>query len=977
MSLSSPNISFDSRLLAVEELFRQRKLSAGQQELLELSESEFRTHAHERGLFLSLRANAAFYEGNYKAALDDGLQAARILADFPLNRRYGRSLLILAKSYAAVGDLKNAEIRGRDALATYRRADDPIGQVDSLNELARVAYIRFDFATALSCLQDAMELVGDNPRKKAQLTGNMGRIAIRTGHWAHAEEQLTTTLAYNREHNEEISEAINLLDFGLLQIRQRRFSRALRSLDSALEIISRLGLKREKIIYQEFAGELALERGDLFRAKSVLSNAYHDGLMLAPGSALVSQSARRLADVELALDNLDAAMKYGQKALELSLSLGEKKETGLSYRVVAQVRAAHEEFDEALDAIGQAEEILRQVGDPFMLARTLLIKAEILMAANSKDQQKIRGTFEEAHRLFKQLGVTYWMAQSNFREGVFCCQEGDFSRGFRRLASAEKHFTKLNEASKVRAVGKFLRSLSDQALALSISQENEYKVFGNILTPDERTELNSNRLEDILQILLARTGGSRALICSDEPDLRVEVSTVDLNDAAARRFSDGFRQLVGQEVSRKGPSLILDCRRDPYVNALFENNEGAISSVIVLPFRMSDDTRYFLYIDRMTADSGLNPFSQVELNFAVGFSDLVAFKWTEIQKNRLLEDNVRLKRELMDKSSFPSIISNSDAVLSLLDQVKQVVDSNISISIEGETGTGKDLLARAIHYNSIRKDKRFISVNCAALPESLLESELFGFKRGAFTGADRDKSGLFEEANGGTFFLDEIADMPLKIQAKILRVLEDKEIVRLGDTVPRKVDVRIVSATNKDLRIEMNRGSFRHDLYYRLSALTFRIPALRERRDDIPLLIAHFLDGTGRTITDAAMKYLVQFDWPGNVRELENEIKKMVLLSGEIRSIDVDRLSERIRGVTLPEVSPDSSPDATADVSFSESYSLYDHLSRFERQFIVRALKEKNGVKKHAASLLNIPESTLRLKIKQYDIDADRFSASA
>jgi len=314
----------------------------------------------------------------------------------------------------------------------------------------------------------------------------------------------------------------------------------------------------------------------------------------------------------------------------------------------------------------------------------------------------------------------------------------------------------------------------------------------------------------------------------------------------------------------------------------------------------------------------------------------------------------------------------------MLSQVRQVVDSNIAIAIQGETGTGKDLLARAIHYNSNRRDKRFISVNCAALPESLLESELFGYKRGAFTGADRDKAGLFEEADGGTFFLDEIADMPLSIQAKVLRILENQELTRLGDTEPHKIDVRIVSATNMDLDVQMEKGLFRQDLYYRMAVMTFRIPPLRDRREDIPPLIAHFLKESDKEVDPELMKLMIGYEWPGNVRELSNEIRKMSLLSGDSQVIGKAMASDKFVGRAAANGNG-SGGGAVAvfdDISFDRDYSLYDYLAEREKRFIVRALREKRKVKKHAAAMLSIPESTLRLKIKQYNIDLDGISLS-
>jgi transcriptional regulator with PAS, ATPase and Fis domain len=297
------------------------------------------------------------------------------------------------------------------------------------------------------------------------------------------------------------------------------------------------------------------------------------------------------------------------------------------------------------------------------------------------------------------------------------------------------------------------------------------------------------------------------------------------------------------------------------------------------------------------------------------------------------------------------------------------VDSDVSLLLNGETGTGKDLMARAIHYSSKRRDKRFVSVNCAALPETLLESELFGVKRGAFTGADRDKVGLFEEADGGTFFLDEIGEMPVSIQAKLLRFLETKELTRLGDTKPRHVDVRVISATNRDLSCEMERGTFRRDLFYRLTPVAFTLPPLRDRREDIPLLIDHFLaelkaEGRQVRFSVEAIRVLSAYDWPGNIRELENEVRKMTLLTEAGAVISAERLSRKFLAKPQTPVEDDKH-------EMPDRFSLYDHIANIERRYIAQALNEAGGIKKHAAARLGIPESTLRLKMKQYSLDSD------
>lgn len=975
MNLPSHTFAFDNRLLTVEELFRQRNRQEAVREFDRIPPDAFTASPHEQGLYLLLSAEKAFTDSNYRRAIEDGLAATRILADFPLNRRYGRIQLVLSKSYSAVGDLKNAEIRAHNALASYRRAADSLGQVGGLNELARIAFMRSEFDTALGYMDEAIELAKDDPRLSAQITGNAGTIRSICCRWQEAEQNLKAALKFNTDNDQQISRAINLLSLGYLHLRRREFVLAARDLEQAHDLIERCEMKREAIIYLEYAGELAFERGDMSKAKTLLSDAYQQGRLLAPDSALVSQSARRLAEVEFVLDNFDPAMKYAQKALELALQLGEKAEIGAAKRVIARLFATRNELTDATQYINDAVEVLQEVGDPLELGRTLLVQADIEMLTAPDEPERVRRPLDQAVRLFRKLEIDFWVAEAEYRGGVFACQCGDLSRGFKKLSRAERLYAGVADKGKVRAVNLFLQSLADQAVALSQSAENEFKVFGNLVSQSEVKDLKEGHIDDTLEVLIRRTNASRALIYTPDFQDNPIIASTSMTQQQTRRFADQFAQLLGEEVSTQEPTLLLDCRRDPYINDLFPDTPEPVASVVVVPFQMSDRSTSYLYLDKISPDNLIMPFAQDELNFAVGFSDVIAFKAAELQKMQLMEDNRRLKAQLQEEASFPNIVTRSSSMLEILAQVRQVVDSPISISIEGETGCGKDLLARAIHYNSTRRDKRFISVNCAALPETLLESELFGYKRGAFTGADRDKAGLFEEADGGTFFLDEIADMPLGIQAKILRVLEEKEIVRLGETVPRKVDVRVISATNKDLKEEIGRHTFRQDLYYRLSALTFRLPPLRERKEDIPLLVQHFLGDSGKTVSVDVLKHLVTYDWPGNVRELDNEIKKLILLAGDDEEITTDILSAKIAKAPLGEAAAIPPSGAAEEVTFTYSYSLYDYLAAKERRFIIQALREQNGVKKHAAAMLNIPESTLRLKIKQYAIDLDKLDA--
>lgn len=977
MKLPSQEYIFDNRLLVLEETFklaRQKVYDEARRDLSELSEEKFAGSPHELGLLLSLKAQDAYLQSNYPRALECGLKAVKLLASFPLNVRYAQVVLALAKIYWALGDLKNAEIRGRDSLAAARRAEDAEGHSNALNMLAWIAYIRSDYVTSREYLEEGLQAARGDKGKISQLSSNLGRIKMYLGDFAEAEKRISAALEYNVAHKEETSEANNLISMGILRTRQRRFTEAAGFYRKSLVIIDRLKLKREKVLYLEYIGELALDKGDTVRAKIILSEAYQQGYLMSPNSSMVCQNARRLAEAEMKLDNLDEAMKHAQKGLEVSLSLGEQVEVGACHRVIALAFAAGQQLDEANEHVAQAIEILRKVADPIELAKTLLAQAEIHSQMDHVGYEKVRIIYDEAIRLYHSIDQDYWLAETEFQAGVFACRNGDLSTGYRRLSRAEKIFSRLGEKVRMRAVEQFLKSLADQAIALSISDENEFKVFGNAITASEARELTVGQMDEIYKVLLSRTGADRVLIfCPDFLESPI-LASWSISESETTRFAENFTALLGEEISTERPTLLLDCRRDPYINDLMGDRDRVSASVVVVPFKMSDKSISYLFVERGSKDNELNPFDQTQLNFAVSFCDIIAFKAAEMQKMKLLEDNRRLKAQLQKEAIFPNIITCNQKMRAMLAQVRQVVDANIAISIEGETGCGKDLLARTIHYNSSRRDKRFISINCAALPETLLESELFGYKRGAFTGADRDKIGLFEEAHGGTFFLDEIGDMPLTIQAKILRVIEEKELTRLGETTPRQVEVRILSATNKNLKEEISLGNFRQDLYYRLTALTFRLTPLRERKEDIPLLISHFMKESDKQIPAEVMKYLVAYDWPGNVRELDNEIKKLVLLAGDNDEIGTDILSGKILSEPLIDSVTDSSAAGSNDpadesIEFNEQYTLYDHLAVQEKRFIVQALKERKAVKKHAAMLLNIPESTLRLKIKQYGID--------
>ncbi len=336
----------------------------------------------------------------------------------------------------------------------------------------------------------------------------------------------------------------------------------------------------------------------------------------------------------------------------------------------------------------------------------------------------------------------------------------------------------------------------------------------------------------------------------------------------------------------------------------------------------------------------------------------------QAERGRLMEENRQLKEELRERYDVGNLVGTSHPMQKVYEQVAQAAPANTTVLIRGESGTGKELVAHAIHYNSPRAGKPFVKVNCAALPENLIESELFGYEPGAFTGADRQKKGRFELAHGGTLFLDEVGDLPAATQIKLLRVLQEREFERLGGVKPVRVDVRLIAATNIDLEEAMKKGSFREDLYYRLNVFGLFVPPLRERRSDILLLADHFVEKYAaahgrsvRRISTSAIDMLMSYHWPGNVRELENCIERAVLVC-EGGVIHAHHLPPTLQ---------------TAEVSNTLPGSLADAIAGFEKDLILDGLKSARGNRAKAARLLRTTERILNYKIGKHRIDPARF----
>jgi two-component system response regulator AtoC len=364
----------------------------------------------------------------------------------------------------------------------------------------------------------------------------------------------------------------------------------------------------------------------------------------------------------------------------------------------------------------------------------------------------------------------------------------------------------------------------------------------------------------------------------------------------------------------------------------------------------------------------LGAYDYIEKPFRVEKMRLLLQRMAE--KVRLVTENQFLRERVSTEESLDGIIGTSANIQDVLRMVSRLKDTRTPVLISGESGTGKELVARAIHFRGTMAQTPFVAVDCGSLVPTLMESELFGYEKGAFTGATKSKAGLFQAANGGTIFLDEIGELPLEMQAKLLRVLQEKEVRPVGSNDHVSVDVRVIAATNRDLEAAYREGTFRKDLYFRLNVVTVHLPALRDRRSDIPMLVHHFLDryatDANLQVTSAAMKSLLQYDWPGNVRELENCIARAVTL-GDRHTIDVSDLPPAIR----------SEQSSTAPTTQDAASLSTTALAEMERMTIMRVFEQANGDKALAGKMLGISRATLYRKLKRYNIPVKPTTSSA
>ncbi|MCI0406812.1 MAG: sigma 54-interacting transcriptional regulator [candidate division Zixibacteria bacterium] len=924
------------QLEAVEVLVEKKEYLKAKAELAELANT-FRPapHTAEWARLSFLEALVSHSIGDYAWARQKATEAYDFFKNTGEHRQTARAQYVFGLVETSQGNLKEAEQQLKEAVFGFRRAADLAGAAEALNRLAAVYFITFDFQKSQEALSEGIELahrLGD-AKRGAVLAANQGRILLLFGEWDTAIERFATSCAANTQHGDDLGLARDLLSLGYAYLCKGNFSASEKHLNEAYAKIIASGATRELAIWYEYAGELKAARGDYEEAEELYLKGVELGERIAPESALVSQTYRLYAELMILRNEFERARRFAQSAYAVATRLGERIEIGALLRVFGRTAAESGDLAESRRYFTESMALLKDLKVRRELFRTYVealqsgsfsleeaagfLARAVRLAEGLKSDGMVKEAQKTAARVFEAQGAL------DMALGVWV--------GMRDGREAEAKILELEEKLAERAV----------------SSENEYRLFRLVASdPTGAEAFKKGDIEGLLRFLEKKTGASKvALLAQKNRDEKTSFWGLGVDEKEA---AEKVLQAETGELKSEKPALSV-------------GGGGKLASFITVPFLPSGYRYAVLFLERDGA-SGRPVFLEKEFCFAVAFADLAAFKLLEKDHDELAATTQKLLTQLEEAAVFPNIITRSEAMQRTLSRLEQVKDSDLPILLEGETGTGKDLLAKAIHYSSARKKGHFVAVNCAALPESILESELFGHKKGAFTGAMSDKIGLLEEADGGTLYLDEVAEIPLSMQVKLLRILEEKEFFRLGETRPRRVDIRIISATNRDVKVQVDAGLFRKDLYYRLNTINVTLPPLRERREDIAILVDYLLKRSAEqarrpvpTLSPEVLRFLFAYDYPGNVRELANELSRLVALTPP-------------GGVAAKEMLSEKFFPRQAGLAFNWGGSLEERVCLFEKEEIARALESARLVKAQAARILGIPVSTLRYKMEKYGI---------
>ncbi|HEV8128071.1 MAG TPA: sigma 54-interacting transcriptional regulator [Candidatus Eisenbacteria bacterium] len=910
-----------------------------------------------------------FDRARYRAAQRASVLAYRLLRETTLNFDIGRAEMTLGWIALRTGSWASSRDYFESAIATYRRADFKAGMASAYNSLALVHKNQCRFKEAARFLEQALRIAerAGLYQDSGTYLHNLGIVHEKMGEWDLAEEHYRRALQIYTETGYAPGKARALNCLGILRRKRRDYSSAENLIREALALATERSCHREVVLAKEALGDWLADLGRLDEARAEYDTALVLADQLATDSDLQAELWRRIGDAQLRMGELDHARRSGERSLAIARRLGDKIEEACSLRLLGLRAAEAGEWDEARPLIEEASRILGGIAKRYELAKLNLAVGIVWRKRGRKGRSRI--VLDESVAFLRRAvaGFESLALPVHTARALLELARSELNRGLMDEAVIHlDHATSLNSPDDdpllSREIDEFRSEVEKGLIEGTSSQSNEFAAFDEIRSALRGADAET-ALQEILSIVVRRTGATRALVAAPAAQGGIEaVATIGMAHRLAQDLIRELERRIGPARLASAPVVTSRAGADDRFKDLpAAFHVGPRTTLAVMPLSLPSGLPGYLYVDR-PEEGPLGAFKQREINLIAVLANHVAVAILELQRQRLAHENSALRGRLLGTANDHGIVTRSPELLEILSLLERVGPTDATILVEGETGSGKGLLARAIHASSSRTNKPLIQVNCAALPEQLLESELFGHVQGAFTGAVRDKAGLFVEANGGTLFLDEVDKTTITTQGKLLQVLDNREVRPVGGNRTTKVDVRVLCATNVNLRARIARGEFLEDLYYRLNDICFRVPPLRERPEDVPLLIDHYVSRysgeMGKQVGGVDPELIRTFSglpWRGNVRELEKVVKRMVVMANEGETLSVRLVPKDILR------KEEDATDAPA--------TLRSEVAKVERRMIQQALERHSWNKLQAARELSLSYPTLLQKIKLFHLD--------
>lgn len=966
-ALESPDLSdFPDRyrlLLRISDCHRQKGRHREAQSWLDRARELLPDTAPETALAKIERREAAglLLQSKYDEALKLGFAAYRKLKRSNEHKEVADAQLLIAYAYQRLGLTGEAEDFFNDGLSSYRRIDDRIGIAHVYNNLGLLHKNACRWNRALASLSKSLELA-----RSLGLTQHLIRVQLNLGVVYAKLRRFTDALSAFSSASamaERVGDPYRLTKAlsiqGRTYIQCGDFCKAEKLMLRAQAMANDMGYLRESAVNDEYLGELMIARGMPEEAMANLQRALEKAREFAPEGDVTAEVLRRMADANLALNQPTRALECIEEGLQVAENCGELFEIGYFYRTRAQCRrrqgdwaGAVESFRDSIQAFGKYGNVYEKLRSKRMLGRfylrnrdqETLLKAKQLLADCVVGFGKLEESREQM--LAQTLVAVVEERLGNLDDSLLAVYEAD------RLAEEDhdERFQRLLGAARARIETKMRRD-TRQVL-------EQIPMIGNVHSGARSRDKLVSGLNSTLKLIMSKLNAQSGFVA-------IPKSSGGGYDVVCRRDFGGreakailaWHRGLDETARGKQGLMITDAQREPGLADVVKTFDG-LGTLVFQELGFESEALGVICLVQDKASHG-SPIGRDGLHFFAACSRLISLSIYELVRNER-------RREPKPKPSgegFESIVTGNNDMIKLLNLSERVAHSNATVLLQGETGTGKGLIAYAIHLLSDRRDKRFVHINCAAMPESLLESELFGHVKGAFTGASTDKEGLLHQANGGTIFLDEIGKTSLTMQGKLLQFLDSAKLRKVGSNELIPVDVRVICASKSDLMELCNNGRFLEDFFYRINDFPLTVPPLRKRPEDIELLFFHYLrkfssemDKQIVDISDEALALLRSHHWPGNVRELEKLVKRAVILADNGEAIEPCHLPAEVLN------------SMGRRRNGGKPMTLRERIDRLEKSEIRAALERSSWNKSQAALELNISYPSLLSKIKRYQI---------